>query len=287
MLRSRWMAQNEGMKFPAGLRVPAPVSRLNSRAREEAAARWEAAHYVTALDEPVEYPFEWATYARPHGENTRPAYLLAQLPRVSRIAILPGQTFSLLRVLSQPKPLPLRKRPVDSNAARQANLLATMLYNLALLGGVSVVERHAHAHDFDGPSRLFDPGRDAVVEPGRDLRLRNTTRVPLVFVLGVDDRRLYGELRGQAPLNADIEIVTGPIEPLMERDRVQRDPLMAPHEERVEIQGVPGARVPVRRITRYAGQAPIVEDLGATTYAPIGAVLRRPARPAPPNPTKS
>ncbi len=53
-------------------------------------------------------------------------------------------------------------------------LASTVLYNVGLLSGLTVVERYCHSVDTYGDDRYFELGRDAAVEFAyRDLRFRN------------------------------------------------------------------------------------------------------------------
>lgn len=82
--------------------------------------------------------------------------------------------------------------------------LASMVYHLALLGGLTVQERHPHSLDIYEEDQRFTPlGSDATVVWGfKDLRLHNPHPFPVAFGLRVETNRLIGELRANADLEA-------------------------------------------------------------------------------------
>lgn len=82
--------------------------------------------------------------------------------------------------------------------------MASLLYHLALLGGLTVRERHAHSVDIYREEERFTPlGADATVVWGfRDLRLANPHAFPLVLRVRVGDGELCGELHAQETLGA-------------------------------------------------------------------------------------
>lgn len=82
--------------------------------------------------------------------------------------------------------------------------LASMVYHLALLGGLTVQERHPHSLDIYEEDQRFTPlGADATVVWGfKDLRLHNPHPFPVAFGFRVEQNRLIGELRSDADLEA-------------------------------------------------------------------------------------
>jgi vancomycin resistance protein VanW len=82
--------------------------------------------------------------------------------------------------------------------------LASMVYHLALLGGLTVLERHPHSLDIYEEEQRFTPlGADATVVWGfKDLRLRNPHPFGVTFGFRVKQNSLIGELRSDASLTA-------------------------------------------------------------------------------------
>ncbi|MEA5441569.1 VanW family protein [Cyanobium gracile] len=82
--------------------------------------------------------------------------------------------------------------------------LSSMVYHLALLGGLTVLERHPHSLDIYQEDQRFTPlGADATVVWGfKDLRLHNPHPFRVCFGFSVERDRLVGELRSEANLTA-------------------------------------------------------------------------------------
>jgi vancomycin resistance protein VanW len=80
--------------------------------------------------------------------------------------------------------------------------LCSMVYHLALLGGLTVLERHPHSLDIYEEDQRFTPlGADATVVWGfKDLRLLNPHPFPVAFRFHVEGNRLIGVLRSDADL---------------------------------------------------------------------------------------
>lgn len=74
--------------------------------------------------------------------------------------------------------------------------VASLLYHLALLGGLKVVERHAHSVDIYREEERFTPlGADATVVWGfKDLRISNPHPFAVAFQLEIGDAGLCGGL---------------------------------------------------------------------------------------------
>ncbi len=88
--------------------------------------------------------------------------------------------------------------------------LSSMVYHLALLGGLTVLERHPHSLDIYEEDERFTPlGADATVVWGfKDLRLHNPHPFRISFGFRVERNSLIGELRSGAYLTAcDVEFV--------------------------------------------------------------------------------
>lgn len=82
--------------------------------------------------------------------------------------------------------------------------LSSMVYHLALLGGLTVLERHSHSLDIYAEDQRFTPlGADATVVWGfKDLRLHNPHSFRVAFGFRVEQNRLIGELISDANLTA-------------------------------------------------------------------------------------
>jgi vancomycin resistance protein YoaR len=90
--------------------------------------------------------------------------------------------------------------------------LASTIYNVGLLGGLEVVERHPHSRAV----AHVPPGRDATIATWRkDLKLRNPFRQPLLLRITSDDNRLTASLRSTSDRDFQVEIHSEqiPLEP--------------------------------------------------------------------------
>lgn len=77
-----------------------------------------------------------------------------------------------------------------------------ILYHLALLANLKVVERHHHSMDIYQEKDRFTPlGSDATVVYGyKDLRLENSLAMPLVLWLQVNEKQLIARLYSATPI---------------------------------------------------------------------------------------
>jgi vancomycin resistance protein VanW len=90
-----------------------------------------------------------------------------------------------------------------------------MVYHLALLGGLTIVERHAHSIDIYEDDQRFTPlGADATVVWGvKDLRLHNPNQFPISLKFRVEQGKLIGELNADVALIAQqVDFVQIPLE---------------------------------------------------------------------------
>ena len=158
--------------YGARLRLFMPPVREHSRERE-------IARYST--------PFSSRDPERLH--NIR-----VTVDRLSRLAVEPGEVFSLKSVVYAPGMEKLYKRaPVmDDNGKMVEELgggicqVSTTLYNAALSCGLEIVEVHRHAR----PVNYVPRGHDATLYEDQDLKIRNTRLQPIVFRGEVEEDRL-------------------------------------------------------------------------------------------------
>jgi vancomycin resistance protein VanW len=94
--------------------------------------------------------------------------------------------------------------------------LSGLLYHLALLGGLEVVERHPHSIDIYREEERYTPlGSDATVVWGyKDLRLRNPHPFSVSITCGLEDGRLVARVRsGEALAPLEVSFVREQIAP--------------------------------------------------------------------------
>jgi vancomycin resistance protein VanW len=93
--------------------------------------------------------------------------------------------------------------------------LSSLAYHLALLGGLTIVERHAHSIDIYEEDQRFTPlGADATVVWGfKDLRLYNPYSFPVSLKFRVEQGQLIGELNAETNLVAQqVDFIQIPLE---------------------------------------------------------------------------
>lgn len=84
--------------------------------------------------------------------------------------------------------------------------LSSILYHLALLANLKVLERHHHSVDFYQEDERFTPlGADATVVYGyKDLRLENNQSIPLVLWLQLEGMTLTARLYTHQPASPQV-----------------------------------------------------------------------------------
>jgi len=121
--------------------------------------------------------------------------------------------------------------------------LSSLIYHLALLGGLEIVERHPHSIDLYREEERFTPlGADATVVWGfKDLRLRNSYPFAISMGCFLDGKRLVGQLRSEAEMpSLEVEFVREAIAP----GRVRVQTLVSGNQHGVtEYEQRPGLRV--------------------------------------------
>ena len=85
-----------------------------------------------------------------------------------------------------------------------------VIYNLALLSNLRIIERHAHSIDAYGEDRYVPLGRDCTLVFGyKDLRFKNTLTGPILLNLSVLDDCVIGRISTNTPSEfkkVDIEV---------------------------------------------------------------------------------
>jgi vancomycin resistance protein VanW len=120
--------------------------------------------------------------------------------------IEPGSSWSFWRRVGKPSRsngFLEGRNIVDGRLQRQVGgglcQLSSLIYHLALLGGLEIIERHAHSVDIYRENERFTPlGADATVVWGfKDLRLRNPYQFPISVGCLFQDERLAGQIRSE------------------------------------------------------------------------------------------
>src|ERR1044071_1560074 len=125
---------------------------------------------------------------------------------IDQSLIKPGNQWSFWRRVGKPSVgngFVIGRNIVDGQLVRQIGgglcQLSSLVYHLALLGGLEIVERHPHSIDIYRDDERFTPlGADATVVWGfKDLRLRNSYQFAISIGCFLDGKRLVGQLRSQ------------------------------------------------------------------------------------------
>ena len=229
------------------------------------------------------FPFQVAEYSCPlinppsqRGlfENKLHNIRLA-ISRFQPPALQPGQEFSFWRIALAPTAENgYREGAMFINQEVRTSLggglcqLSGLLYNLALLSGSEILERHNHSIDAYGEERYIPLGRDSTVAYGRkNLRFRNPHDFPLAIELHVDEQRASGRVWGARPLDHEIRIETQLLGTVTNAQRRRRaDPLLPPGEEVVKP-GLTGKVVQAWRVFEAPNQPPRRETLSLDRYA--------------------
>ncbi len=248
-------------------------------------------HFATNRGDRSGFPVEVCSYERrfidyPGQESLgkakrRNQAILANA--LNETVIAPGETFSVWNLAARPTAeagyahaAALKNGELTTDIGGAICLLSTVLYNVALLGGLRIVERHCHSVDSYGEQRYFELGRDAAIEYGyRDLRFVNQHRLPVCLEVTVDAARVRAGLRAPSSLGVEVRLeVSAPayseLPPV-----IWFDETLPPDAEVVGTPAIPGLRVSTVRIVRAGDGSEVREDLGETVHIPRPAVIRR------------
>ena len=128
--------------------------------------------------------------------------------RIERVTLLPGEVFSFWKIVGNPNRKAFRSS--RSIVAGQLKIerggglcqVSGIVYHLALIAGLEIIERYAHSIDLYTDETRFCPlGSDATVAYGyRDLRFRNNTDKALCFLFHIDDEGIECCLHSTEPL---------------------------------------------------------------------------------------
>jgi hypothetical protein len=195
--------------------------------------------------------------------------------------LAPGATFSFNDAVGErtaafgfARSVVLRDGMLAEGVGGGACQVASTLHAAALLGGLEVVSRAPHSR----PSAYIRMGLDATValaagSPPIDLKLRNSTRAPVVVRAraagGVLE--IWLETRGTTPPDVSVtsEIVDRSAFPRV----VERDKRITDDSVRVKAFGIPGYRVRRTREIR-AADGTVRRDVRIDVYPPTSEIVR-------------
>ncbi len=209
--------------------VPAPVLRRR-KVVLRAVADWRGGHVFARRRMAVALDHEWSRYSLPFIDYPgQERFARAKRANQARLAsfldgvvIRPGEVFSVWKLAPEPTArggyelaAVVRAGALGSEPGGSICLLSTVLYNVALLAGLEIVERHCHSLDYYRGRPYFELGRDAAIEwPYLDLRFRNQHAGPLSLRVDVNDERVEASLFGASVREFEVSFVISPPEQL-------------------------------------------------------------------------
>jgi vancomycin resistance protein VanW len=121
--------------------------------------------------------------------------------KINKYHILPNQIFSFWNIIGNPNKDFLKSRAIlngsliDSEGGGLCQV-SGIIYYVALVAGLEVLERYNHSLDIYNDSTRYTPlGTDATVVYGyKDLRIKNNFSFPIKFKIDIIDNQLTVEL---------------------------------------------------------------------------------------------
>ncbi|MFT4759730.1 MAG: vancomycin resistance protein VanW [Paraglaciecola sp.] len=123
--------------------------------------------------------------------------------KLEKVVIHPQEIFSFWHLIGEPSSaqnFKIGRAIVDDELSKDVGgglcQMAGILYYLALQGGLTIFERHAHSHDLYTEKERYTPlGSDAAVAYGyKDLRFKNTLEIPIRFAFNIQKDGIRGTL---------------------------------------------------------------------------------------------
>lgn len=231
------------------------------QARADAGTPIRMAVYSAVMVDPL--PGEW--YNITHAAN-----------QLAGTVIPPGEVYSMNRALG---PYTLakgyQKGPTYSGGVIITTIgggvckIASLLYNIATLGNMEIVERHNHSLTVP----YVPPGQDATVFYGsRDIKFRNTTRGPILVWAKTKDNKLYMALYGsEKPPQINWHHETLKI--LKTRTVVQYNPKLPVGTQRVSAPGQDGIIVRTWLTVKLPDGKEETRQLGTDYYSPSPRII--------------
>ncbi len=143
--------------------------------------------------------------------------------------------------------------------------LSTTLYNVALLAGLEIVERHPHSLTVD----YVPLGRDAAVSFGEvDLKFRNSTPNHIMVKSYVEGGKVYVKMYGDTGTDQKVAIKAHVLKKMDFETETIEDPTLSKGQVKVR-NGKPGFVVRSERIIYVDGDPVKTEVLGVSSYYPL------------------
>lgn len=155
------------------------------------------------------------TTAEPRLQAGKERNVAVAAARLDRALLAPGRTLSYHHAVGWPSRaagfvpgLELHDGALSEGVGGGACQVANLLYYLALVGAMTIVERHRHTLDlFPDADRRVPFGCGATVFYNwADLRFANPLDVPVALRLFIEDDQLVGELRAGSAVDLRAEV---------------------------------------------------------------------------------
>lgn len=147
--------------------------------------------------------------------------------------------------------------------------IATVLYNLAVLSNLEIVERHNHSM----PTNYVPYGQDATVFYGvKDLRFKNTTEGNILIRSQLIGCRLYMAFYGiEAPPKVTwSHEITNIVKP---SKKYIKNPDLPQGEMKTVVKGIEGARVRTTIVIEHEDGSTEIKDLVISYYNPLPEIV--------------
>lgn len=143
--------------------------------------------------------------------------------------------------------------------------IATVLYNLAVLSNLEIVERHNHSM----PTNYVPYGQDATVFYGiKDFKFKNTTEGNILIWSQLIGCRLYMAYYGieNPPKVTWSHEISNLVKP---SKKYIKNPELPQGEMKTVVKGIEGARVKTTVIIEYEDGSTEIKDMGISYYNPL------------------
>lgn len=263
-------------------KTPYDVRLLASLARRGIAQRGKSLPKLPRGQFP---PHTWSDFRWPleRVDRNQATHLRFAAEDLDGRVLAPGAAFSFWKTVRRPAALQrYRSSPREGYGRVQVvetmdalSLMASVVYNIALFGGMEILERHSHVHCPAGPFGAFPRGRDAGIEYGlRDLRFRNTRGAAVVLSVDVTEYEVRGAMLSAQPCAFDVELQES-IHAIAAPTLVISDPALRPGEERVVLAGSPGYHIETTRVIVFGGGQRQWDYPPDTDYEPVDTIIAR------------
>lgn len=244
-------------------------------------ARWRMPadafpHQIAAYDCPIINPPSQRRLFENKLHNIR-----LVMSKIQGLVLRPGEDFSFWRWAGAPtaengyrEGATFIRRQVRSALGGGLCQLSGLLYNLALLSGCRILERHNHSIDAYGEGRYIPLGRDATVAHGlKDLRFMNPLAFSLRLEFDLSETSARGRVSAPAPRAFQVTLEVSPARIIPSPLRRRADGRLAPGARETDA-GLTGKRVTAwRTVTGPDGRA-VRERLSRDEYKATPTVER-------------